>query len=300
MASVSRKSLDWIMLVSSDATVPAVISWEHHTGKATSTVALLIGFFSLLVLNLVIIRAILSRRKRLGEDTSPGFVLGAIGLVLLAGLLTAVGVFSFPERNEYVELALSNVPLSEIHPQQKALVVELARRRAANSKNYEQVAAQMKPISPALYSPDSFGSEAVIRSTSESYEKANAVDFAYHEQQEQALNEFRAKMLKVDPDYLKSFEAGLQEQEAREAKSIQLQKECLTATLALYDYADTHIREISVENGQLRFANDSVRTEFSRQLAKSKSSHEQLQEAVQENVRIHQQSREELGLAPKS
>jgi hypothetical protein len=298
MASVSRKSLDWVMLVTGDVTVPAVISWEHHAGEATSKVALLIGFFSLVILNVLILRAILSRRKRLGEGTSRGFVLGAVGLALLAGLLTTVGLVLFPERNEYVELAFSNVPLSEIHPEQKALVVEFARRRAANSKNYEQVAAQMMPISPALYSPDSFGGEAVIRSTSESYEKANAVDFAYHEQQEQALSDFRAKMMKVDPDYLKSFDAGLQEQEAREAKSIQLQKECLTATLALYDYADTHIRDIAVENGQLRFANDSVRTEFSRQLAKSKSSYEQWQETVQENARIHQRSRKEVGLAP--
>ena len=300
MAPVSRKTLDWIMLVSGDVTVPVVISWEHHAGEATSKVALLIGFFSLVVLNVVIVRAILSRRKRSGEGSSRGFILAAVGLALLAELLTSVGVFSFPERSEYVELALSNVPLSEIHPEQKALVVEFVRRRAANSKNYEQAAAQIKPISPALYSPDSFGSKAVIRSTSESYEKANAVDFAYHEQQEQAWNEFRAQMLKLDPDYLKSFEAGLEEQEAREAKSIELQKECLTATLALYDYADTHIRDIVVENGQLRFANDTVRTEFSRQLAKSKSSYEQWQETVQENARIHQRSRKEVGLAPNS
>lgn len=300
MARLSRNTLDWLMLACIDVTVPTVVIWKHHTGEASSTVAVIVGFLSLVVLNVVLLRAIHRRGQRLGQNTSGGFISGAAGLALLSALLTAIGAYSVPERNDYADLALSNVPLDQIHPEQKALLVEFIRRRAANSRDYERIAAQMKPLSPALYSPNSFATEAIIRSTSESYKKANAVDFAYHEQQERALNEFRARMLKVDSDYLKSFEVGFQEQEAREAKSIQLQKECLTATLALYEYADTHIRDIAVENGQLRFTNDSVRKEFSRQLARSKSSYERWQEAVQDNAKIQQRARKEIGLTPGS
>jgi hypothetical protein len=182
MASVPRKTLDWILLVSNDVTVPAVVSWEHHAGEATSTIALLVGCFSLVVLNVVLIGAIWSRRKRLGESPSRGFVLGAVALAVLSGLLTSVGVFSFPERNDYVELALSNVPLNEIHPEQKALFVEFLRRRAANSKNYEQMAAQTKPFSPPLYSADSFASDTVIRAAIEHYTTAYAADSNYREE----------------------------------------------------------------------------------------------------------------------
>jgi hypothetical protein len=300
MAPISRKTLDWIMLVCSDVTVPAVISWEHHAGEATSTVAFLIGFFSLVVFNVVIVGAILSRRKRLGEGTSRGFILGAVGLALLAGLLTSVGVSSFPERNEYVELALSNVPLSEIHPEQKALVVELARRRAANSKKYEQVTAQTKPISPQLYTPDSFASDTVIRAAIEQYTADYAADLNYREEEKQTMNEFRNKMTKVDPDYLKSFEAAQQSRETREEAAFQLEQECVTATLALYNYADTHTKEISIRNGELRFANDGVRMDFSRQLEESKGLHGKWQAALQELIREQQRSRKEIGLGPNS
>jgi hypothetical protein len=300
MAPVSRKTLDWIMLLCGDLTVPAVISWERHAGEATTTVALLIGFFSLVVLNVVIVRAILSHRKRLGEGTSRGFILGAVGLALLAGLLTSVGVSSFPERNEYVELALSNVPLSEIHPEQKALVVELARRRAANSKKYEQVAAQTKPISPPLYTPDSFASDTVIRAAIEQYTADYAADLNYREEEKQSMNEFRNKMMKVDPDYLKSFEVAQQSRETREEAAFQLEQECVTATLALYNYADIHKKEISIRNGELSFANDGVRIDFSRQLEESKALYERWQGALQELIREQQRSRKEIGLEPNS
>ncbi len=197
-----------------------------------------------------------------------------------------------------VELAFSSIPLDQIHPQQKALVVDFLRRTAANSRDYENVAAQMKPISPPLHSAGSFANADVIRSVTEEYKKATATDSTYRETQERTMNEFRNKMMKVDPDYLKSFEAGQQARETRETKNFQLQKECVTATLALYDYAETHTKEISVKDGELHFANDSVRMEFSRQLEASKSLNKQCQEAIQELVRDQQRLRKDVGLEP--
>jgi hypothetical protein len=303
MTSAPRHALDWLLLAVIDLTVPAVIAWKHRAGDTTSTVALLTGFISIAVLNAVIVGAISSRRRRLGEGSSRGFLSVAIGLAVLSGLLTALGVLSFPERNDYVELALSNVPLEEIHPEQKALVVELVRRRAADSKNYERVAAQIKPISPPLFSPDSFANDAVIRAVLEQYTKAYTVDFDYREEEQRTMSDFRDKMMKVDPDYLKTFEAAEQapeSQESGEEKAFQLQKASVAATLALYNYADTHTKEISLRNGELRFANAGVQAEFSRQLEDSKSRHERWQELLHELVKEHQRSRAQLGLAPNS
>ena len=289
-----------MFVVACNLTVPILVNWKYHTGEATRTAAFISGAASLLILNAVIIKVILARDKRNGQGTPRGFIAGATGVALLSAVLTTVGLYSVSQRKDYLELALSGIPLDQIHPEQKSLVIGLARRRLALSRDYEQASAQTKPFSPALYSADSFSNESVIRSVSEQYKKANALDFSYQEQQELSTNEFRDKMKKVDPDYLRSFEAGLREQETRQAQVLQLQHECLTTTVALYDYADAHTKDIVVTNGQLHFMNASVQMEFSRQLEESKSRYQRWQEALQELGRDHQKLRSELGLGPKS
>jgi hypothetical protein len=300
MTSVSRKSLDWLILIVGDLTIPAMVAWKHHVGEVSQTVAFVSGFASLLVFNSVIITAIHFREKRKNEGIPRGFVIGSVGLALSSALLTVIGVYSIPEHNDYVELAFSNVPLDQIHPERKALVVELVRRTAADSKEYENVAAQMKPISPQLYSADSFATADVIHSVTEQYKKAAAAESAYRETQLRTMNEFRNKMMAVDPDYLKSFEAGQQEREMREAKYFQRYQESMNATLTLYEYAEAHSGDISVRDGQLRFANEGVRIEFARQLEASKSLNEQCQEALQEFVKHQQRLRKNFGLGPNS
>jgi hypothetical protein len=300
MPLVSRTNQGWLIVVVVNLTVPAMVVWKHHTGEASRTVALIIGFASLLVVNAVIIAAIHFQEKRSGKILQRGFVIGAIGLALVSALLTAIGIYFTPERNDYVELALSNIPLDQIHPQQKALVVDLLRRSAANSRDYENAAAQMKPISPQLYSAESFANDSVIRSVSEQFKKAIAIDFAYREEQGRTMNDFNSKMTNVDPDYLKSFEAGQQEQQTREFNLFQLGQECATATVGLYDYAEKHAKDIALKDGQLTFANDAVRAEFSRQLETSRSLNERLQAAHQELVRRQQRSRYEVGLKASS
>jgi len=298
MPSVSRKHRDWLILIIVNLTVPVMVAWEHYRGEASRPVAFISGLASLLVLNAVIVIAIHFRDKRNGNVRQRNFVIAAIILTLFSTLLTAIGVHSTTERNDYLELALSNIPLDQIHPEQKALVVDLVRRSAANSRNYENAAAQMKPYSPQLYSAESFANDSVIHSVSDQFKKATAVDFAYREEQMGTMNDFRSKMMKVDPDYLKSFEAGQQEQQMGEINEFQLEKECATATLALYDYAEKHTKDIALKDGQLTFANDAVRAEFSRQLEASKSLNDRLQTAHQELVRRQQLLRKDVGLKP--
>jgi hypothetical protein len=277
-----------------------MVAWKHHGGEVSQTVAFVSGFVSLLVFNSVIITAIHFREKRKNEGAPRGFVFGSVGLALSSALLTVIGVYSIPEHNDYVELAFSNVPLDQIHPERKALVVELLRRTAAHSKKYESVAAQMKPISPQLYSADSFATVDLTHSVTEQYKKAAADDSTYRETQLRAMNEFRNKMMAVDPDYLKSFEAGQQEREMRESKYFQKHQESVNGTLTLYEYAEAHSGDISVRDGQLRFANDGVRIEFARQLEVSKSLNEQCQEALQEFVKNQQRLRKNFGLGLNS
>jgi hypothetical protein len=300
MPLVSRTNRVWLIVVVVNLTVPAMVVWEHHAGETSRTVALISGFASLFVLNAVIIAAIHYRDQRNGNVLQRRFAIGAIGLALVSALLTAMGIYLTPERNEYVKLAVSNIPLDQIHPEQKSLVVDLLRRSATNSRDYENAAAQMKPISPQLYSAESFANDSAIRSVSEQFKKATAIDFAYREEQARTMNDFKSKMMNVDPDYLKSFEASRQELQTREFNLFQLEQECATATVALYDYAEKHAKDIAANDGQLTFANDAVRAEFSRQLEMSKSLNERLQTAHQELVRRHQRSRDEVGLKPSS
>jgi hypothetical protein len=289
-----------VVVVACNLTVPIFVNWKYHEGEATRTGAFISAAASLLILNAIAIKVIRARDKRNGQATPRGFVAGAAGLALLSAAITTVGLYSVSQRNDILELTLSGIPLDQIHPERKALVVGLARRRLALGRDYEQIAAQAKPISPPLYSADSFSNESAIRSVSEQYKQANVLDVSNEEQQELSTNEFREKMKKVDPDYLKSLEVGFKEQQTQRAQVLQLQHECLTTTVALYDYADAHTKDIVVTNGQLHFMNASVQMEFSRQLEGSKSLYQRWQEAFRELAQGHQKVRTELGLGPKS
>src|ERR1700722_13572588 len=101
MAPLSRSGIDWLMMACIDVTIPTVVIWKHHTGEASSAVAVIVGFLSLVILNAMFLSSIHVRRRRLGQNTSRGFIFGAAGLALLSALLTALGAYSVPERNDY-------------------------------------------------------------------------------------------------------------------------------------------------------------------------------------------------------
>jgi hypothetical protein len=296
MASISHNTAAWLLLAAIDLTVPAMVTWEYHAGKISSPVALISGLTSLAVLNAVMITAIRSRNKSSRRQTPRGFVIVAVSFAVFSGLLTELGIHSIPAQNDYLELALSNTPLSEIHPPQKAIVVELIRRNAAASKEYGRVAVETKPISPPLFSTGSFADQSVIKSVSSQFKKAADLDFAYYAQQQQSMAEFREKMMKADPDYLRSFDAARQEEELANNKAIELLRECTSVTLALYGYAAKHAPEIAVKNGQLVFSNENVRGEFDRQLENSKSLLQKWDVAHSNQVRLQQLAETKLGL----
>jgi hypothetical protein len=291
MTPWTRNAKDWLVLVCIDVGVPITIAWERHTGEVGATAAVTIGMVSLVVLNSVLIVVLNARNKRQGQGVPRGFILGAIGLMIFAASLTAISAYSVPEPNDYLKLALSDKPLKDIHPEQRALVVELLRRQLANSKANEQMVAETKPISPPLYSPESFANEDTMRRIYTEYEKGTQADFSYYNQQQEALNDFRGKMMKVDPEYLKSFDAARGDRATAEAIAFKMEQDSAAATLALYQYTAKHAREITIKNGQLTFSTESVRLEFSGQLDHCKALFNSWQAVVQELAKRQQQAR---------
>jgi hypothetical protein len=292
MTSLGRKHQDWILLAIVNLTVPVVLIWKHHTGDLSRTVALLSAILSLVLLNVILVTAIHFRNRRNRRTISGNFVIGAVALGLVSVLLSAIGLYATAERNEYAELAFSNIPLDQIHPEQKALVVDLLRQMAADSRENAQMAAQIKPITPSVYSPESFANANVIRSVSDEYRSAAEEDAARHEKQIRIMTDFRTRMATVDPDYLKSFEAAGQYRNSLEAKNYELEREALAATLGLYEYAATHLKDITLKDGELRFADSEVETQFSRQLALCKALNKRWQEIRQEYLILRDQARQ--------
>ena len=290
----------WLVLLIVDITVPAMTACELYAGKATSKTALMSALFSIAALNAGMIVSVRDRNKTLGQATPRRLYVGAIGLAAISGLVSFVALRSIPERNEYLELALSNTPLDQIKPKQKAIVVELIRRNYEEGKAYRRAIAQQKPISPALYSPDSFANADIMRSVSEQFEKANEADFAHYDLVEKYMNDFRAKMSVEDPNYLESFEAQKKEETMQYDRAVQLQHQCLTETLALYDYAVAHTKEITVRSGEVYFTSDGVRTEFNRRLDACNSLYQQLQAANSEMIKTNPRLGEAFGYGPKS
>jgi hypothetical protein len=296
MAKISRKALDWLALVCIDVTVPAMIAWKHHFGEVTSAVALASGLISLAIGNAVFLGAVHTRNRRSGRGTARGFLVSAAGLAVVSALVTAGAVYLTPEHNEYIDLALSNTPLSQIHPQRKALLVEFMRQRLADSKAYQKEAAELKPFSPPLFSAESFASKSVMQAVSAQLERANAADVSYFDEQKQTMDDFRSKMAKVDPQYLKSFEASDGKQETERRKAFKLQEKWYHATLALYAYASSHSAKIKISKGQLRFTDTAVQSEFAQRMTGAKNLYATWQEEFQRLLKRQEQARREVGL----
>lgn len=297
MAKISRRALDWLALVCIDVTVPAMIAWKHHLGEVTPAVALTSGLISVAFINAVFLGAVHIRNKRSGQGTARSLFVGGVGLAIVSALVTAGAVYLTPEHNEYVDLALSNTPLSQIHPQRKAILVEFLRRRLKIGQAYQKEAAQMKPISPALYSPESFASTSVMQSVSRQLRRAYAADEDYYEELQQSMNDFRSKMEKVDPDYLRSFEAGGGKQEIGQKQAMELEGKWFKATIALYAYAGSHAGEITIRQGELHFADSTDGSEFSRREKGAKNLYGAWQSELQKLSRRQEQARREAGLA---
>lgn len=298
MASSNRHRLDWLVLSCLNATIPALLVWKTRSGETTPTVAVLSGLLCLIVMNVMVLMAIRKRNARTGQLTSKWIVRGSFGLGLLAALAMSAGVFAVQQRNDYLDLALSDVPLPRIEPERKRLVVELIRRRAANSRDYDGLIAEVgkNPMSPGLHTPESFANKEVIESTITQLTKYAEIDFQYFQKQQAAMAEFRQKMATVDPAYLQAWDAKRQQHEEAELSANDLEHQWLASAASLYGYAASHSKDISLRDGRLEFATDVIRLEFHDNQDKSRVLYQKWQDAVQGLIRDRQQKRADVGL----
>jgi hypothetical protein len=289
MYKMSRNSLDWLFVCCANVPVPLMMAWKRSSGELSIVTATVSGLVALAFVNLTVIVSIRARNRRHGQATSRALIFGAVLLATASAAVMALAVFSIPAHNEYVDLAFSNLPLSQIHPERKALVVELIRRKAANSRDYDIAASQTKPLSPPLYSPESFSSKDAMADTMKQLKKATDSDFAYRTKQQDAEADFHKRMSEVDPQYLATFEGGLEQ--ADEASMSKLEQQWFSATSALYAYAAAHQKDIEVRNGKLKFKTTVVQIEFNQRQELSKTLYAKFLERVQGALRDKQQQR---------
>ena len=296
MSSPSRQQLDWLMLACVNATVPAMLAWKTYSGDVTVKVSILTAIIILPVMNGVVVVGVRSRRKRQGIETPRSFIFWAVGLAMFSALVTTLTVTSISVRNGYFELALSGTPLNEIQPEQKRLVVELIRRRILNSRDYDRARAEVhnKPLSPALYSPESYVNVDVNHRTISELQKYAEVDFEYSSKQELAKAEFRTKMARIDPTYLQSWDSQRQDQQALETSMISLEKQWLDSVVVLYEFAAKHIEVIKLQGGKLLFSDPAIEQTFQRQQDASEALCSRLKEQSKELITRERQSRSHI------
>jgi hypothetical protein len=259
-----------------------MLGWKTYSGDVTANVAIISALVTLLFMNCVVVVGITSRRKRQGIETPRSFIFWTVGLAVFSALVTTLTVASIPVRNDYRELALSSTPLADIQPEQRRLVVELIRRRITNTREENRYLAQLKPLSPALYSPESFANVNVIQSTSNAMKECAEMDFEYAAKNRQSMAEFRQKMATADPGYLKAWDAERQDQEDLEASTLALEKHWLTGVEALYGFAAKHTQSITLRGNKLEFAASAIEQDFQRQ----KDANEALYNKLMEQERI--------------
>jgi len=295
-ASSYRKKVDWMMIALVNVTIAVWIIVKYRLGQTDEKVALISAGVSVVFLNLAVLWGIRKRRRNSGELLPKSLILGGAIFGFVAFFLTAVYILTTSHHSSYLDLAMSDRPLSSIDPEQTRLIVELLRGRAANSRENDKLLAEARksPLNPALYSADSFAGAAVMKSTVERLNYFIEADFQYSEKQQAVMQNFRQKTAQSDPAYLRSWDATRQEQETAETSTEELEHEWLKSVQSLYAYAEDHTQEISLKNGKLHFSASAVQTAFAQQMTDSTALHDKWLILEQGLVKAQQKSKEKL------
>jgi hypothetical protein len=243
-----RKHFVTLLLIIGNLSVPAFVLLQRNDTNLSDAATIWVGWISVVLLNVVFLTAMHLRTRHTVQMVSRRSILIAFVLAILSGLITTVSITASPSDN-YLQVALSPIPLSKIQPERKRLVVELVRRNAASSAENTKLASGLKPISPPLYSVDSFSSKSAMESTSSQLKQAYIFDQAYASAKHQSMQEFHDKMLKVDPNYLRDFEARMHDDNVLEASIESAEAKWVTSAFNLYDYAIANASKISVNSG---------------------------------------------------
>lgn len=288
----------WIALVCVNAGAPLFEIWEYHSGAINSAAALLSVGLVLVVLNSVVLGSLFARARRKGRPfQQKKLLLPAGAMAVIAFLSTVVGVSLMRQRNDYFDLAMSDRPLSSITPEQKRLVVEYIRRAAANSQeeNKAMAEAQKQPIDPAVYSPESFANQEVMRSTLALLTAYTRIDFEYFAKLQAIREDFRRRMAASDPGYLKSWDADRSDNEQMQQSANQVEHDWFASVDTLYSYGEQHAGQIEVKGGRVSISNPTVRRKFDDLFSQSKALHDKLESVVRDEVKLQRQAKANIG-----
>lgn len=241
---VVYRRIAWLLLVVNLA-VPACVLLQRNGNHLTDAANIWVGWICSTMLTAMLVIGTYLRLPVDRRRIPTSMVLTSLGLVVLSGLITTVSIDSSPSDN-YLAVALSDTPLNKIEPDRKRLIVELIRQNKAASDENTRIAKTMKPISPTLYSVDSFANKRAMESTSSQLKQAYGIDKAYAVAMHEARQAFHDQMQKVDPDYLRGFESRMQESDSLEASIEAEESTWVASALSLYDYAAAHSSDISL------------------------------------------------------
>jgi hypothetical protein len=201
---VPRTKLDYLCMVLMNATIPALLVWRYLNADTSKSVAIASSVVSALIMNAAFLWGIKKRNSRRQASIPRHLLISCLLFAVGAVGATVAGVDRPASQDDLLRLAVSNTPLNEIRPEEKRLFVGFLRIRERNSRDNSRRVAEFKPMSPPLYSVDSFADLEVINRTAAAVRQIAEVDFSYAAQLQQTAQDFRDSMLRVDPrsDYL--------------------------------------------------------------------------------------------------
>jgi hypothetical protein len=259
------RRIAWLLIVI-NLSVPAFVFFQRDGNNLSDTANIWVGWISATVVTAMLLFGTYLRQPMDRRQIPRSMVLTSLALVVLSGLITTISIAASPSDN-YLAVALSDTPLNKIKPDRKRLVVELIRQNKAASDENSRIATSMKPISPALYSVDSFASKAAMESTSSQLKQAYNIDRAYAAAKHQLRQDFHEKMLRVDPEYLVEFESKMHQDDTMEASIEAEEEKWIESVFSLYDYAEAHANGISVDtSGHLSIASEDVKQSLLQQI----------------------------------
>jgi hypothetical protein len=259
------RRIAWLLLVVNLA-VPAFVMVQRNGNHLTDAANIWVGWISATMLTVMLVVGTYLRLPVDRRKVPRSMVLTSLALVVLSGLITTVSIESSPSDN-YLAVALSDTPLNKIKPDRKRLIVELVRQNKAASDENSRIAKTMKPISPALYSVDSFANKTAMESTFSQLKQAYDIDKAYAVAKHEARQAFHDQMQKIDPDYLRGFDSRMQEDDSLEASIEAEESMWVASALSLYDYAAAHASDISLnKDGHLAIASEELKQNLLQQI----------------------------------
>jgi len=296
--TIFRSRLYWLLIVAVNVSSALTAIWMYRSGQAEAMPAMFGGGTGLLIGNPLILWMFYKRQTQSGETLAKSKILGCIVLGILSFAAIGIAVRSIPHQVEDIDLALSDVPLNSIDPMQKRLLVQLIRAQAANSKENDKLLAEVRktPLNPPLYSADSFANASVMKSTADRMTYIVNADLAYSAKQEEAMQNFRLAMAKVDPDFLKKWDGSEAKDEAAIQNVVGIERELLASIQGLYSYAEDHASQIVVKDGAIKISQSDVLAEFNRQFSLSTAINDNLQKTEAGLVKHHDEAKSKIVL----